>query len=275
VADGALKRNSSPHVKRLTQDQRDGAMFSLERVSKRFGTFAALEDLTLQFPSGAVTAVIGSSGSGKSTMLRLLLGLELPDAGLVRVDDEAVSATNRLAIRRRIGYVIQEGGLFPHLSVRDNLALVPRYLNWSGARIDARARELAELVEIPGSALSRFPLELSGGQRQRVAVMRALMADPPALLLDEPLGALDPLVRFELQQRLRQLFHVLGKTVVLVTHDLPEAAFIAPRLVLLRDGRVVQDGAAAEFYNRPADEFVRRFVAAYRPPPLPHPEISP
>jgi len=250
-------------------------MFSLEHVSKRFGTFAALEDLTLQFPSGAVTAVIGSSGSGKSTILRLLLGLELPDAGLVRVDGEAVSAANRLAIRRRIGYVIQEGGLFPHLSVLDNLALLPRHLNWSRARIGERALELAELVEIPGSALTRFPQELSGGQRQRVAVMRALMTDPPALLLDEPLGALDPLVRFELQERLRQLFHVLGKTVVLVTHDLPEAAFIAPRLVVLRAGRVVQDGAAAELYERPADEFVRRFVAAYRPPPLSHSGVSP
>jgi osmoprotectant transport system ATP-binding protein len=250
-------------------------MFSLEHVSKHFGTFAALEDLTLQFPSGAVTAVIGSSGSGKSTILRLLLGLELPDAGLVRVDGEAVSAANRLAIRRRIGYVIQEGGLFPHLSVRDNLALLPRHLNWSRARIDARAIELAELVEIPGSALTRFPLELSGGQRQRVAVMRALMTDPPALLLDEPLGALDPLVRFELQERLRQLFHVLGKTVVLVTHDLPEAAFLAPRLVLLRAGRVIQDGAPAELYERPVDEFVRRFVAAYRPPPLSHSGVFP
>jgi len=249
-------------------------MFSLEHVSKRFGTFAALEDLTLQCPTGAVTAVIGSSGSGKSTILRLLLGLELPDAGLIRVDGEPVSAANRLAIRRRIGYVIQEGGLFPHLTVRDNLALLPRHLKWSRARIDARALELAELVEIPGSALTRFPLELSGGQRQRVAVMRALMTDPPALLLDEPLGALDPLVRFELQERLRQLFRVLGKTVVLVTHDLPEAAFIAPRLVLLRAGRVVQDGSAAEFYERPANEFVRRFVAAYRPPPLQHSGVT-
>jgi osmoprotectant transport system ATP-binding protein len=248
-------------------------MFSLEHVSKRFGTLAALDDLTLRFPTGTVTAVIGSSGSGKSTLLRLLLGLELPDTGLVRVDGEAVSATNRLALRRHIGYVIQEGGLFPHLNVRDNLALLPRHLNWSRARIDARALELAELVEIPGSALTRFPSELSGGQRQRVAVMRALMTDPPAMLLDEPLGALDPLVRFDLQERLRQLFHVLGKTVVLVTHDLPEAAFIAPRLVLLRAGRVVQDAAAPELYERPADEFVRRFVAAYRPP-LPQSAVS-
>jgi osmoprotectant transport system ATP-binding protein len=250
-------------------------MFSVEQVSKRFGTFAALENLTLQFPTGTVTAVIGSSGSGKSTLLRLLLGLELPDAGRVRVDGEVVGAANRLALRRRIGYVIQEGGLFPHLSVRDNLALLPRHLGWSRARIDARALDLAGMFEIPDAVLTRFPLELSGGQRQRVAVMRALMTDPPALLLDEPMGALDPLVRFDLQERLRDLFRLLRKTVVLVTHDLPEAAFIAPRLVLLRAGRVVQDAAAAEVYERPADEFVRRFVAAYRPPPLPPSLVSP
>jgi osmoprotectant transport system ATP-binding protein len=130
-------------------------------------------------------------------------------------------------------------------------------------------------VQLPDSALARFPTELSGGQRQRVAVMRALMTDPPALLLDEPLGALDPLVRFELQERLRELFRLLGKTVVLVTHDLPEAAFIAPRLVLLRAGRVVQDAPAVELYQRPADEFVRRFVAAYRPPPVARAQLPP
>jgi osmoprotectant transport system ATP-binding protein len=250
-------------------------MFSLEHVCKRFGAITALDDLTLEFATGTVTAVIGSSGSGKSTLLQLLLGLEAPDEGVVRVNGEPVSVANRLALRRRIGYVIQEGGLFPHLSASDNLALLPRHLGWSRARIEARALELAALVQLPDAALARFPAELSGGQRQRVAVMRALMTDPPALLLDEPLGALDPLVRFELQERLRELFRLLGKTVVLVTHDLPEAAFIAPRLVLLRSGRLVQDAAVVELYERPADEFVRRFVAAYRPPPVARAELPP
>jgi osmoprotectant transport system ATP-binding protein len=211
-----------------------------------------------------VNAVIGTSGSGKSTLLRLLLGLEWPDSGSITIDGSAMSREARLALRQRIGYVIQEGGLFPHLRVRDNLALLPRHLRWSRERIDARARELLELMQLPTDALGRYPGELSGGQRQRVAVMRALMIDPPALLMDEPLGALDPLVRFELQQRLRDLFKLLAKTVIVVTHDLAEAAYLAPRLIMMQAGSVVQDGSASDFVQHPANEFVRRFVAAYR-----------
>jgi osmoprotectant transport system ATP-binding protein len=211
-----------------------------------------------------VNAVIGTSGSGKSTLLRLLLGLEWPDSGSITIDGAAMSREGRLALRQRIGYVIQEGGLFPHLRVRDNLALLPRHLRWSREHIDARARELLELMQLPADALERFPGELSGGQRQRVAVMRALMIDPPALLMDEPLGALDPLVRFELQQRLRELFKVLAKTVIVVTHDLAEAAYLAPRLIMMQAGSVVQDGSTSDFVQRPANEFVRGFVAAYR-----------
>jgi osmoprotectant transport system ATP-binding protein len=211
-----------------------------------------------------VTAVIGTSGSGKSTLLRMLLGLEWPDSGRILVDEEELSRAGRLAVRHRIGYVIQDGGLFPHLRIRDNLALLPRHLRWQRTRIESRARELLDLMQLPQDVLERYPEELSGGQRQRVAVMRALMTDPPALLMDEPLGALDPLVRFELQQRLQQLFRVLAKTVVLVTHDLAEAAYLAPRLVLMQAGHIVQDGGARDFVQRPSNEFVRRFVAAYR-----------
>jgi osmoprotectant transport system ATP-binding protein len=208
--------------------------------------------------------VIGTSGSGKSTLLRMLLGLEWPDSGCITADGKALSRDGRLTLRHRIGYVIQDGGLFPHLRVRDNLALLPRHLRWQKARIDERALGLLELMQLPRGVLERYPEELSGGQRQRVAVMRALMTDPPALLMDEPLGALDPLVRFELQQRLQQLFRVLMKTVILVTHDLAEAAYLAPRLVLMQAGQVVQDGNASDFVQRPANDFVRRFVAAYR-----------
>jgi len=245
-------------------------VFRLEQVTKRYGTLTALDDLSITFAQGTVSAIIGSSGSGKSTLLRLLLGLAWPDSGRILVNERALARSDRLAVRRRIGYVIQEGGLFPHLTVRGNLTLLPRHLRWPRARIEARACELAALMRLPENVLARYPAELSGGQRQRVAVMRALMTDPPALLLDEPLGALDPLVRYELQQSLQQLFHALGKTVLLVTHDLPEAAFLATRLVLMRSGRIVQDGGAADLYERPADEFVCRFVAAQRgPPPLP------
>ena len=230
-------------------------IFRLEHISKRYGEISALEDINLSFDAGTVSAIVGSSGSGKSTLLRLLLGLQWPDHGRILVEEQLLEPASRLAVRRRIGYVIQEGGLFPHLTVRNNLALLPRHLGWDAARIDARARELAELMALPDSVLVRYPMELSGGQRQRVALMRALMTDPPALLMDEPLGALDPLVRAELQERLQQLFVRLRKTVLLVTHDLTEASFLASRIVLMRAGQVVQDGGARELYERPADDF--------------------
>jgi len=239
-------------------------MFALDTVTLRHGDRPAIDALSLSFAAGTVSTIIGSSGSGKSTLLRLLLGLEWPDAGEVRVEGSRLRAQDVLAVRRRIGYVIQEGGLFPHLSARDNLALLPRWLGWNATRIDARAQELAALTHFPQDALARFPAELSGGQRQRVALMRALMLDPPALLLDEPFGALDPIVRHELQDELAAIFATLRKTVVLVTHDVAEAAFLAPRLILLRDGRVVQDGTLDDLRERPADAFVSRFISASR-----------
>ena len=188
-------------------------MFTLDHVSRRYGDAEALADVSLEFAAGSVCAVIGSSGSGKSTLLRLLMGLEPADAGRVLVAGEPLTRRNCLALRRRTGYVIQDGGLFPHLSALANLALLPRYLGWPRAQIAARAQELAGLVQLQADVLQRFPSELSGGQRQRVALMRALMTDPPSLLLDEPLGALDPIVRFELQEEFKRLFAELRKTV--------------------------------------------------------------
>jgi len=196
--------------------------------------------------------------------LRLLLGLEGPDSGRILVNGLPVAGAARQRMRQGIGYVIQEGGLFPHLNVLQNLALLPRHLGWERARIKTRVLELLALMQLPDNALSRYPGELSGGQRQRVAVMRALMTDPPALLFDEPLGALDPLVRFDLQEQLAQLFRSLKKTVLFVTHDLPEAAFLAPRLVLMQAGQVVQDGSLREFIDQPSSDFVHRFVTATR-----------
>jgi len=163
-----------------------------------------------------------------------------------------------------VGYVIQEGGLFPHLNVLGNLALLPRHLGWTAEKIRQRADELALLTQLPHTVLERYPAELSGGQRQRVALMRGLMADPDALLLDEPLGALDPIVRHELQDVLKEVFEKLGKTVIIVTHDLAEAAWFAERLVLMRDGAVVQDGSLQDLRERPSDPFVTRFVKAQR-----------
>lgn len=238
--------------------------FALQHASKRYGKIVALDDVSLDFAAGVTTALIGSSGSGKSTVLRLLLGLELPDSGTVSIGGQPLEASKLLALRQRVGYVIQEGGLFPHLTVHDNLALLPRHLGWSAAKIAARVEELATLTRMASDVLQRFPAELSGGQRQRVALMRALMADPDALLLDEPLGALDPVVRYELQDELKHWFSALGKTVILVTHDLTEAAWFADRLVLMRRGAVVQDGTLADLRERPAGAFVSRFVEARR-----------
>ncbi len=242
----------------------DSPMFELRGVAKAFDGACALDDVSLSLARGRVTALIGSSGSGKSTLLRLLTGLVYPDRGEVRFDDQPLDGRDLQRMRRRMGYVIQEGGLFPHLSALGNLALLPRCLDWDPARIRTRASELAERVQLSPALLQRFPAELSGGQRQRVALMRALMLDPPVLLLDEPLGALDPIVRHELQEQLGRMFAELGKTVVLVTHDVAEAAWLASHLVLMHAGHIVQEGDYATLRRHPASDHVRRFLDSTR-----------
>jgi len=237
-----------------------GFSFELRGVAKRYGGARGLAPTDLRLERGRTTVLIGPSGCGKSTLLRLLLGLLRPDEGDVRFDGEPVVPASRL----RMGHVIQEGGLFPHLTAAGNVALVARWLGWRRDKIDARLAELAALVRLPADALLRYPVELSGGQRQRVGLMRALMLDPEVLLLDEPLGALDPMIRAELQDDLRAIFAELDKTVVLVTHDLAEAAYLGHHIVLLRDGRIVQQGTLAELVGQPADPFVTAFVNAQR-----------
>ena len=244
-------------------------MFSLIGVSKIYAGRTALGPVTFDIPAGRTTVLIGPSGCGKSTLLRLLIGLVGADAGTVAFDGTPVTPAVARAVRLRTGYVIQDGGLFPHLTARGNVTLMARHLGWDRNRIDARVRDLAALTRFPADGLDRSPSQLSGGQRQRVGLMRALMLDPAALLLDEPLGALDPLVRADLQDDLRNIFRSLGKTVVMVTHDLGEAAFFADRIVLLRDGAVIQSGAPADLWHRPADPFVTRFVQAQRGPQVP------
>jgi osmoprotectant transport system ATP-binding protein len=240
------------------------SVFSLVGVTRAWGEVRAVDDVSLEFGRERTTVLIGSSGSGKSTVLRLLIGLEWPDSGEVRCEGEPLQRARVLEVRRRVGYVIQEGGLFPHLTVLGNLALLPHHIGWNRARIRERALELAELTHLREEQFTRFPAELSGGQRQRVALMRALMLDPPTLLLDEPLGALDPLVRHGLQDELRDIFERLGKTVIMVTHDLAEAAFFSSRLVLMRRGHVIQDGSIDDFRRAPVSDFVREFLAAHR-----------
>jgi len=177
-----------------------------------------------------------------------------------------VLPSNVVELRRRMGYVIQDGGLFPHLSARSNVTLMARYLRLSREHVQARLGELADLTRFPRDGLDRFPVQLSGGQRQRVSLMRALMLDPAVLLLDEPLGALDPIIRLDLQADLRQIFQRLGKTVVMVTHDLAEAGFFGDQIVLCREGRIVQQGQLADLVRTPADPFVTRFINAQRTP---------
>ncbi|MCY1073750.1 ATP-binding cassette domain-containing protein [Archangium lansingense] len=241
-------------------------MFELEQVSKRFGGTQALHPLDLKVPEGRTTVLLGPSGCGKSTLLRLMNGLLRPDTGRVLFRGQPLRDEELLTVRQRMGYALQGGGLFPHLTAEGNTTLMARYLKWPAARVQARLRELVELTRFPSDALGRYPGQLSGGQRQRVSLMRALMLDPDVLLLDEPLGALDPMIRYELQGDLRDIFARLGKTVVLVTHDLGEGAFLGDQVVLMREGRIVQQGPLAELERAPADPFVTRFFQAQRLP---------
>ncbi len=239
-------------------------LLELRGVSKSYGEVEALAPLDLSVPEGRTVVLLGPSGCGKSTVLRLATGLIEPDSGEILLGGEVLLPSTKERLRRRLGYVIQEGGLFPHLTARDNAGLLARWLGWEEARLEERLRELCELTHLEAKLLDRFPAELSGGQRQRVALLRALVLDPQALLLDEPLSALDPLVRADLAIELREIIRGLGKTVLLVTHDLSEAAWFADEVLLLREGRVVQRGPFNDLVERPSDDFVTRFVNAQR-----------
>lgn len=240
------------------------AQVALRGVSKKFGSSIALHPLDCSFQPGSTTVLIGPSGCGKSTLLRLVIRLVVPDTGQVEIDGEEVTSANVEKIRHRIGYVIQEGGLFPHLTARDNVLLMPRHLGRSHTEMNATLEHLCNLTRFSGELLDRYPAQLSGGQRQRISLMRALALSPDLLLLDEPLGALDPLVRAKLQEELKEIFAELRQTVVLVTHDLAEAAFLGDHLILLNEGRVVQQGTVSDLRDRPAQAFVSAFVSAQR-----------
>jgi len=240
------------------------ALVELNGVSKKYGGTAALHATDLAFPRGKTTVLIGPSGCGKSTLLRLIIRLLDPDAGTILFDGETITPTNISDLRRRIGYVIQDGGLFPHLTARKNILLMASHLKWPPEKMNGRVAELSALTRFPEAALDRFPLELSGGQRQRISLMRALMLSPELLLLDEPLGALDPLVRAALQKDLKEIFARLNQTAVLVTHDLAEAAYLGDEIVLMSEGRVVQKGSLRELQEQPSSSFVSEFISAQR-----------
>jgi osmoprotectant transport system ATP-binding protein len=241
-------------------------MLSLVGVSKSYSGVVALQPTDLVIPAGQTTVLLGPSGCGKSTLLRLMVGLVQPDTGQVLFQGRPMTPDSARELRRRIGFVVQDGGLFPHLTARGNATLMARYLGWERPRTEARLAELVELTHFPADRLDRYPAEMSGGQRQRVSLMRGLMLDPELLLLDEPLGALDPLIRNELQADLRDIFRRLGKTVVLVTHDLGEAGYLGDNVVLLRAGRIEQQAPFDTLVRQPASDFVREFITAQRPP---------
>ncbi|MDB5353664.1 MAG: transporter ATP-binding protein [Phycisphaerales bacterium] len=237
-------------------------MFGFVRVSKSYDGKSVLKDINLTIPPGQTTALIGPSGSGKSTVLGLMTGLLKPESGVITFEGQPITPARLPAIRRRIGYVIQDGGLFPHLTGLANVTLMARHIRWPAEKIRKRVEELSTLARLSPELLGRYPAEVSGGQRQRMSLMRALMLDPDVLLLDEPLAALDPMVRAELQDDLAAVFRRLNKTVVIVTHDINEAAFFAEKIVLMRDGSIVQMGVADDLFDRPAEAFVGQFVRA-------------
>lgn len=241
-------------------------MLQLSNVSKSYSGKTVLQPVSLKFESGKTTVLIGPSGCGKSTLLRLIIGLIGPDQGTVRFQEQEITAETVLKIRQKMGYVIQEGGLFPHLTAERNVSLMARYLGWDEQRIQTRISEMRELTHLPEDVLHRYPAQISGGQRQRISLMRALMLDPDVLLLDEPLGALDPMIRSELQTELKEIFRTLKKTVVMVTHDMGEAAYFGNTIILLREGRIVQQGTVGALLNSPADPFVTQFIQAQRSP---------
>ena len=244
-------------------------MLELQNISKTFEDRTVLDDVNLTVAKGATHALIGSSGSGKTTLLRITLGLIPFDKGYVKINEQALLSFTPVEWADRIGYVPQDGGLFPHISARNNVALIAKLRGWPKSRIDGRVEELRKIVDLDAEILTHFPREMSGGQKQRVAIMRAAMMDPAVMLLDEPMAALDPLIRSSLQQELKSIFQRLGKTVLLVTHDLGEAVYLADQLTMLHEGKMVQTGTYRDLLQHPASPFVTQFINAQRTLPDP------
>ncbi|MGM0898852.1 MAG: ABC transporter ATP-binding protein [Bacillota bacterium] len=241
-------------------------MIRFDKVTKQFpdGT-EALKDISLVLPTRQLTAIIGPSGCGKTTLMKMVNKLENPTAGSIYIDEEPITGMDEVKLRRSIGYVIQRIGLFPHMTIKENVSLVPKLLNWPAEQTEQRAKELLQLVGLdPAVFLERYPLELSGGQQQRVGVVRALAGDPNIVLMDEPFSALDPISREQLQDELRHLQQEIHKTIVFVTHDMDEALKIADTIVVMRDGKIEQIGTPQQLIDEPANEFVHSFIGAER-----------
>ncbi|MGN1401564.1 MAG: ABC transporter ATP-binding protein [Bacillus sp. (in: firmicutes)] len=239
-------------------------MLKFENVSKVYGNKKAVDSVNLEIKKGEFIVFIGPSGCGKTTTMRMINKLIKPTSGTIYFEGENIMEKNTVELRRSIGYVIQQIGLFPHMTIRENIALVPKLLKWPETKRRARAEELLELVNMPPEFLDRYPAELSGGQQQRIGVLRALAAEPPLILMDEPFGALDPITRDSLQAEFKNLQRSLGKTIVFVTHDMDEALKLADRIVIMRAGQIVQVGTPDEILLNPADSFVENFIGKER-----------
>jgi osmoprotectant transport system ATP-binding protein len=236
-------------------------MIEIRRLTRRFGPVVAVDSLDLEVAEGELLVLLGGSGSGKTTTLKMVNRLIEPSSGSVRIAGQDAGATPPHELRRRIGYVFQKVGLFPHMSVAENVGITPRLLGWDAARVAARVDALLELVELPPDEIrGRRPWELSGGQQQRVGVARALAAEPRLMLLDEPFGALDPLTRDRLQQSFLRLRRRLGLTAIFVTHDMVEALLLGDRIAVMNQGRLVQVGSPAELLRAPADDYVQKLM---------------
>src|SRR3954454_18215646 len=250
------------------RDARASAEIAFERVTKRYVAqhAPAVKELTLIVPAGEICVLVGPSGGGKTTAMKLVNRLIELDEGDIRIDGRSIRSLDPVELRRGIGYVIQQVGLFPHLTVAGNIATVPRLLGWDKARIAARVDELLELVGLePERDRGRYPAQLSGGQRQRVGLARAMAVDPPLMLMDEPFGALDPITRERLQDEFLRIQRRVGTTVIFVTHDIDEAVKMGDRIAILREGGVLaQYDTPDAILSRPADEFVERFVGVDR-----------
>jgi osmoprotectant transport system ATP-binding protein len=243
------------------------AEITFDHVTKRYAgrDAAAVDDLSLEIPAGAFCILVGPSGGGKTTALKMVNRLIPFDSGDIRIDGRSIRDLPVVELRREIGYVIQQVGLFPHMTVGENIGTVPRLLGWSKDKIQSRSTELLELVGLETADMKRYPAELSGGQRQRVGLARALAADPPLLLMDEPFGALDPITRFRLQTEMRRLHSEVEKTVIFVTHDIDEAIQLGDRIAILREGGVLaQYDTPDAILAHPADDFVAKFIGEDR-----------
>jgi osmoprotectant transport system ATP-binding protein len=235
-------------------------MIEIQHLTKQFASHTAVDNVSLSVGNGETLVLLGTSGCGKTTTLKMINRLIEPTSGTIHVDGVDVREQNGPELRRRIGYVIQDGGLFPHYTIADAIATVPNLLGWDKGRIQSRTHELITKLQLPKTVLNRYPSELSGGQRQRVGLARALAAQPPVVLMDEPFGALDPFTRRHVRRELFGLNELKATTVVLVTHDVSEAIELADRIVLMDKGQVVQIGPPDELLNRPVNDFVRDFL---------------